>query len=349
MVQDAARNAIYSQGYAPDGSAAGYDGRDFELDFSVIRLNEALGFTYSDSFRYNDYIPVTYVNATERQGQAGNEYVFDHETIESGDRLKQVTRSSILDDSSDYSNTAQAIASNASGDYVVVWTEEVKKENSDGSYSVDKTVYARTYRALYITDSTGTRKQVIEENEGVLIEVYSSTGYFDANGKQIGNSYTDPRQASVAMSDRGEFVVVWDMRTFGAGEDGSRDVYMKKYAFNGARCRSTAIRPTRCAPTSRPMKINNTPQSLWTPTAISSSSGNPTTKTAAGGGSTVGVSLPTACPTATKTRSKRSNSSTRSTSKATCSPFPGPSTGTTKNSSAKSNTTTPSIFRFPSK
>ena len=60
------------------------------------------------------------MNATERQGQAGNEYVFDHETIESGDRLKQVTRSSILDDSSDMANTAQAIASNASGDYVVV-------------------------------------------------------------------------------------------------------------------------------------------------------------------------------------------------------------------------------------
>ena len=36
---------IYSQGYAPDGRPAGYDGRDFELDFSVIRLN--LGFTYS--------------------------------------------------------------------------------------------------------------------------------------------------------------------------------------------------------------------------------------------------------------------------------------------------------------
>ncbi|MBR4750121.1 MAG: trypsin-like serine protease, partial [Thermoguttaceae bacterium] len=234
MVQDAARNAIYSQGYAPDGSAAGYDGKDYELDFSVIRLNEALAFEYSDSFRYNDYIPVSYVHDVDRQGQDGNEYVFEHEAIDSGDRLRQVTRSSILEESSDYGpNTAQAIASNANGDYVVVWTEEVRTENSDGSYTVEKTVYARPYRALYVVDANGDRSQIIEDNEGILIEVYTSVGNFDANGKEIGKSYTDPRQASVAMDDRGEFVVVWDMYTYGSGEDGSRDIYMKKYAFNG--------------------------------------------------------------------------------------------------------------------
>ncbi|MBQ5789411.1 MAG: hypothetical protein IIW01_03905, partial [Thermoguttaceae bacterium] len=50
MVQDVARNAIYSQGYAVDGSGAGFDGRDWSLDFSVVRLNQALGFEYGDGF-----------------------------------------------------------------------------------------------------------------------------------------------------------------------------------------------------------------------------------------------------------------------------------------------------------
>ncbi|MBQ6827187.1 MAG: trypsin-like serine protease, partial [Thermoguttaceae bacterium] len=52
------------------------------------------------------------------------------------------------------------------------------------------------------------------------------------NGKATEN-FADPRQASVAIDDRGEFDVVWDMITDGEEEDGSRDVYMAKYAFNG--------------------------------------------------------------------------------------------------------------------
>ena len=249
MVQDAARNAIYSQGYAPDGSAAGYDGRNFELDFSVIRLNEALAFEYStDEFRYNDYIPVTYVNDTVTNGADGNQYDFSHEALDTGDSLKQTTRSSILDDSSDYGpNTAQAIASNSNGDYVVVWTEEVRSENSDGSYTVTKTVYARTYRALYVKQADGTRAQVISDNAQSIIKVYESVGKFNAKGVEVGTKFTDPRQASVAIDDRGEFVVVWDMLTFGTGEDGSRDVYMAKYAYNGGQMsiNGNSTSPTR--------------------------------------------------------------------------------------------------------
>ncbi|MBQ9874198.1 MAG: trypsin-like serine protease, partial [Thermoguttaceae bacterium] len=265
MVQDAARNAIYSQGYAMDGSLSGFDGHDYELDFSVIRLNEALGFEYSqDNFRYNDYIPVVYVNDTDRQGEDGDEYAFVHDAIDKdgddyGEHLKQVTRSSILDESSDYGpNTAQAVASNSNGDYVVVWTEETRTDNADGGYTVTKTVYARTYRTLYVTGIDGIRTQVVKDNEGKIITVYTDTGTFNANGKQVDENgaemrpnaagrFTDPRQASVAMDDRGRFVVVWDQYTFGPGEDGSRDVYMAKYAFNGGQMQinGNASSPTR--------------------------------------------------------------------------------------------------------
>ncbi|MBQ4203156.1 MAG: trypsin-like serine protease, partial [Thermoguttaceae bacterium] len=236
MVQDTARNAIYSQGYAPDGSSAGYDGKDWALDFSVIRLNEALGFTYTDSFRYNDYIPVTYVHDTAADGS------FEHDAVDTNRVLNQTTRSSIVDESSDYGpNTAQAIASNSNGDSVVVWVESEESVDASGKYQITKTVYARTYRALYVLDAEGNRSQVIsqDKSEGVLIEVYSDTGTYNSKGvltsTVTGKEFTDPRQASVAMDDKGEFCVVWDMYTDAQGEDGSRDVYMAKYAFNGGR------------------------------------------------------------------------------------------------------------------
>lgn len=251
MVQDIARNAIYSQGYAVDGSGAGFDGRDWKLDFSVTRLNEALGFEYGDSFKRDNYIPEDYVeydpNAPSRQDGVYGPIVYaDYSS------LKQVTRSNILNETSDYGpNTAQAVASNANGDFVSTWVETLEKiDETTGVKTVTQTVWAKAYRALYVMNAEGVREQVVDQSvENVVVKVFEATAEYEATTNKKGETvyelvsstangeatekFADPRQASVAIDDRGEFVVVWDMISNGEEADGSRDVYMAKYAFNG--------------------------------------------------------------------------------------------------------------------
>ncbi|MGI6402214.1 MAG: hypothetical protein ACOX0A_08925 [Thermoguttaceae bacterium] len=239
LVQDTSRNGLYSQGYAPDGSAQGYDGHDWSCAFNVVPLNEALAFDYGETFRYGAFIPVSPIHGADSAGDP----IENAEAT--GETIRQTTRSSILDETSDYGpNTANSVACNANGDSVVVWVEA---EGSVESGTVIKTVYARTYRALYIVNADGVREQVIdmESATGDPIVVYQTTNKYDAKGNL--KSGTDPRQASVAMDDSGDFCVVWDMLTTGSGEDGSRDVYMAKYAFNGGQMaiNGDATRPTR--------------------------------------------------------------------------------------------------------
>ncbi len=235
MVQDIARNAIYSQGYSIDGSSAGYDGKDWMIDFSVVPLNESLAFEYSESFPYDSYIAVNEVHGEEVVGDPTTNPI--KQAKDSGDKLAQVTRSSIQDETCD-ANTANAVASNSNGDYVVTWIETTEKvDENTGNTSVTKTVYARAYRSLYVVDSDNVRRQIISKEDAAqtLITVYETTCAYDAKGALISGeeTATDPRQASVAMDDKGDFVVAWDMNTFGEGEDKSRDVYIAKYAFNG--------------------------------------------------------------------------------------------------------------------
>ncbi|MBR4103709.1 MAG: trypsin-like serine protease, partial [Thermoguttaceae bacterium] len=255
MVQDIARNAIYSQGYAVDGSGAGFDGRDWKLDFSVVRLNEALGFEYGDGFQRDNYIPEDYIEydptaPSHQDGVYGPVVYTDYSS------LKQVTRSSILNETSDYGpNTAQSVASNANGDFVTTWVETLEEiDEETGIKTVTQTVWAKAYRALYVMNAEGVREQIIdhsEEGNYVVVKVTEATAEFEATTNKKGETvfklvegsatlngeatkeFADPRQASVAIADRGEFVVVWDMITDGDEEDGSRDVYMAKYAFNG--------------------------------------------------------------------------------------------------------------------
>ena len=239
LVQDTSRNGLYSQGYAPDGSAQGYDGHDWSCAFNVVPLNEALAFDYGETFRYGAFIPVSPIHGADSAGDP----IENAEAT--GETIRQTTRSSILDETSDYGpNTANSVACNANGDSVVVWVEA---EGSVESGTVIKTVYARTYRALYIVNADGVREQVIdmESATGDPIVVYQTTNKYDAKGNL--KSGTDPRQASVAMDDSGDFCVVWDMLTTGSGEDGSRDVYMAKYAFTGGQMaiNGDATRPTR--------------------------------------------------------------------------------------------------------
>ncbi|MBQ6827973.1 MAG: hypothetical protein IJO46_08150, partial [Thermoguttaceae bacterium] len=271
MVQDIARNAIYSQGYAVDGSGAGFDGRDWALDFSVTRLNEALGFEYGPEFSRDDYIPEQYIEYDPRHPS----HTFKPAAPDGGyqdgaygpiayrdySALRQVTRSNILDETSDYGpNTAQSVASNANGDFVTTWVETLEQE-ANGVKTVTQTVWAKAYRALYIMNAEGVREQVVDqtkqdkgENNYVVVKVCEATAEYEATTNKKGETvynlvegsatlngetteeFADPRQASVAIDDRGEFVVVWDMITDVAADpeaDGSRDVYMAKYAFNG--------------------------------------------------------------------------------------------------------------------
>ena len=251
MVQDIARNAIYSQGYAVDGSGAGFDGRDWSLDFSVVRLNQALGFEYGDGFERDNFIPEDYIeydpNADSHQNGVYGPVVYTDYSA-----LRQVTRSSILNETSDYGpNTAQSVASNANGDFVATWVETLEQiDEETGNKTVTQTVWAKTYRALYILNAEGVREQVIDQSvENVVVKVYEATAEYEATTNKKGETvykllsatangeatekFADPRQASVAIDDRGEFVVVWDMITDGEEADGSRDVYMAKYAFNG--------------------------------------------------------------------------------------------------------------------
>ncbi|MBQ8363205.1 MAG: hypothetical protein IJX36_04665, partial [Thermoguttaceae bacterium] len=255
MVQDVARNAIYSQGYAVDGSGAGFDGRDWKLDFSVVRLNEALGFEYGDGFQRDNYIPEDYIeyDPTAPSLQDG---VYGPIVYQDYSSLKQVTRSSILNETSDYGpNTAQSVASNANGDFVTTWVETLEEiDEETGNKTVTQTVWAKAYRALYVMNAEGVREQIIDhskEGNYVVVKVTEATAEYEATTNKKGETvyklvegsatlngeatenFADPRQASVAIGDRGEFVVVWDMITDGEEEDGSRDVYMAKYAFNG--------------------------------------------------------------------------------------------------------------------
>ncbi len=255
MVQDIARNAIYSQGYAVDGSGAGFDGRDWKLDFSVVRLNEALGFEYGDGFHRDNYIPEDYIEY-DPNAPSHEDGVYGPVVYQDYSSLKQVTRSSILNETSDYGpNTAQSVASNANGDFVTTWVETLEEiDKETGNKTVTQTVWAKAYRALYVMNADGVREQIIdhsEEGNYVVVKVTEATAEFEATTNKKGETvfelvegsatlngektkeFADPRQASVAIADRGEFVVVWDMITDGDEEDGSRDVYMAKYAFNG--------------------------------------------------------------------------------------------------------------------
>ncbi|MBP3558446.1 MAG: trypsin-like serine protease, partial [Thermoguttaceae bacterium] len=253
MVQDVAHNAIYSQGYAVDGSGAGFDGRDWSLDFSVVRLNQALGFEYGAGFERDNFIPEDYIeydpNADSLQDGAYGPVVYTDYSA-----LRQVTRSSILNETSDYGpNTAQSVASNTNGDFVATWVETLEQVDEEtGNKTVTQTVWAKAYRALYVLNADGVREQIIDQSEEgnyVVVKVYEATAEYEASTNKKGETvyellsatangeatekFADPRQASVAIDDRGEFVVVWDMISDGEEADGSRDVYMAKYAFNG--------------------------------------------------------------------------------------------------------------------
>ncbi|MBR5244176.1 MAG: trypsin-like serine protease, partial [Thermoguttaceae bacterium] len=251
MVQDIARNAIYSQGYAVDGSGAGFDGRAWTLDFSVTRLHKALGFEYGDTFERDNYIPEDYVeydpNADTHQHDVYGPIVYNDYSS-----LKQVTRSNILNETDDYGpNTAQAVASNANGDFVTTWVETLEQiDEETGTKTVTQTVWAKAYRALYIVNAAGVREQVVDQSqENVVVKVYEATAVYEAttnkkgetvyelqtatsNGEAV-ETFADPRQASVAIDDRGDFVVVWDMICDSEELKPSRDVYVAKYAFNG--------------------------------------------------------------------------------------------------------------------
>ncbi|MCF0234380.1 MAG: trypsin-like serine protease, partial [Thermoguttaceae bacterium] len=238
MVQDIARNALVSNGYDPAGGDAGYDGKDWSLDFGVVRLDEALGFHYNAGFPRNNYIPEIYVQYDDGVVDTDDLNAYAPIEHDPNSSLAQDTRYTINEeDSNDQGpNNATAVASDSNGNYVVTWVDTIETLDEEaGTKVVTKTVWAKAYRRLYVVDDDGVRKQIIDENTAVTVKVYEDSATFVlSDGKWVlpkGATFSDPRQASVAMDDKGDFAVVWDMIT--EDGDGSRDVYMRKYAFNG--------------------------------------------------------------------------------------------------------------------
>ncbi|MDO4586169.1 MAG: trypsin-like serine protease [Planctomycetia bacterium] len=177
-VQDTSRNAMYSNGVRREG-------QNFEISFQVMPLNEPLGFEEFEA------------------PQSPEQSLTDSTTA------NQVTRSDITSGlTADSPNTANAVASDANGNFVSVWTSE-----GEG-------IYAAVYRQYYILDAT---RQRVLKSEEIAKFLVAKDGQTYAESE-----YTDLKQASVAMDDLGRFMVVWDA----LDANGDRNVYARHFHFD---------------------------------------------------------------------------------------------------------------------
>ncbi|MDO5580959.1 MAG: S1 family peptidase [Planctomycetia bacterium] len=201
-IQDIAHNALYSQG-------ENYAGADYEINFSIISMNEPLAFDTVDDPFYAPSVPEKKVSdSTSVDAPAG---LVDDGLNEANN---QITREDILSEdvtsTYDNPNTANAVSCDANGNFVAVWESE-----GEG-------IFYRAYRQRYAFDADNNRL-VVEETISSGLVIGSDTRSVDEGG-------ITSQQASVALDDRGVFVVVWDQYS---DLTGSREVYAARYSIQG--------------------------------------------------------------------------------------------------------------------
>lgn len=150
---------------------------------------------------------------------------------------------------------AADVATDADGDFVVVW----QSRGQDGSFDG---VYAQRYSAAganlgpefqvnTFTSSLQTSPAAAMDADGNFVLVWQSFGQdgdnygiyarrYDSTGIPLGNEFrvntttaSSQNSAAVAMADSGEFVVSWTQWMPGGG-DGQNDVYAQRFDSAGA-------------------------------------------------------------------------------------------------------------------
>ncbi|MEA1950054.1 MAG: hypothetical protein U9N87_01630, partial [Planctomycetota bacterium] len=114
-----------------------------------------------------------------------------------------------------FPNSPQAIADDADGDYVVVWTDTVPEGNPNAGQTLG--IYAQLYDVVWNEDADGYREPTY--TEGALLSIIDPADTrFDA---------TTATYASVSRDGDGDFVVTWSTQSLDG--DGSWDVWYRRY------------------------------------------------------------------------------------------------------------------------
>ena len=233
MIHDIAGNAINSNGNSINktGAVTGRDGFNTEISFTVVPLDAPLAFGEIENEDFGSWSAEKKVDDTV------------------GENTAQWTTERLLDDAENYTaNSPNAVASDAAGNFVTVWTQTTK--NEDG-VTTSGGIYFKVFHQEYVVDSDGLRqtKEVSTyESQALYFELEGDTYryYSDdtkANELRLGregdgipfDEFDMPRQASVAMDDQGNFVIVWDMLAVDdqLGYTLSRDVFARRYTLAG--------------------------------------------------------------------------------------------------------------------
>ena len=260
MIHDIAGNAINSRGLVETEafgdtafdqysqySQGGRDGSNFEVNFSVISIDLPLAFGDYDA-------AVDFAEYYSPQGSVG-ELLLPNANEGT---TSQYTTEELLEETDNYdANTPQSVASDANGNFVAVWTEAEKEYDADGNWTgvyLQGAICYKVYRQEYVVNEVGQRVlKTMELTSGVALYFkYDFRGcqYFyyegrvgvDADASLLfevpagvpASEFALPQQASVAMDDRGNFVIVWDMIV----QDDilglyNRDVYARRYLLSG--------------------------------------------------------------------------------------------------------------------
>ena len=164
---------------------------------------------------------------------AGGEFEIPTITTASQSTMVDPVSSGSLD------NAWQSVASNGVGDFVVVWTDESDfaraKEVKFRRYNQGGIPLGGEERANSATTQDQSNGAVAMNNEGDFVIVWNSFKQdgsnfgvfgqrFDSDGNKQGGEFRvntttlgDQKRPSIAMTDSGDFVVVWES----AGQDGS--------------------------------------------------------------------------------------------------------------------------------
>lgn len=234
MIHDIAGNAINSNGNSinKNDKVTARDGFNTEVSFTVVPLDQPLAFGDIEN---------------ENFGTWGKEHKVD-DTV--GSNTAQWTTEELLDDTENYTaNSPDSVATDAGGNFVTVWTQTTK--NEDG-VTVSGGIYFKIIRNEYVVDADGFRRAreissyesqaVYFELDGTAYHYYSDATkatelFLGCNGGGIDIAdFEVPQQASVAMDDDGNFVIVWDMLAADdqLGFQVSRDVFVRRYSLSGS-------------------------------------------------------------------------------------------------------------------
>ncbi|MDO5567313.1 MAG: hypothetical protein Q4G59_11700, partial [Planctomycetia bacterium] len=211
-IQDVAGNALYAQGL-------NFPASDYKINFSIISLNTPLAFDTEDAPFTSHYVPEIVVSDPDGDSD-------DSEILTNPSVIDNITRRDVLDEESSIFETPgnpNSVASDANGNFVVVWTSTIDQSVITDELAKDTGVWVKIYRQEYVMDANGKRTYVNDVIKEFKIE--ETAAYKDDAG-----TWHFASQASVALNDKGDFVVVWDQYN---KDSESRDVYARRYTLMG--------------------------------------------------------------------------------------------------------------------